>query len=267
MKENREQILAERQRCKFWMTFSMIFKASNAFMDIVTTERERLAELDRAQQAYIARQAATLVIQKNLSIKYERFQLLQRVLHTQQVLANTRNKEMLTEGRRIFDSRGDSVALIVTFLRECKTSVLLLARAHLMKIKTVQRYARAFRQITLERTAIISRVLDVFYNQLLVHLHIGKCDAVSHISLCFFSQHFLKFFFIIALHGANTVLGGSRGFDLYAGPEEDALLAEQIDYSIGMIVDDVNLRVTKKMVSPEFHSFIRRFFLFFAYLL
>ena len=211
MKENREQILAERQRCKFWMTFSMIFKASNAFMDIVTTERERLAELDRAQQAYIARQAATLVIQKNLTIKYEKFQLLQRVLHTQQLLANTRNKEMLTEGRRIFDSRGDSVALIVTFLRECKTSVLLLARAHLMKIKTVQRYARAFRQITLERTAIISRVLDVFYNQLLVHLHIGKYDAVPHISCYVFSLNTCQFFFHHCFAWGKYSVGGVTG--------------------------------------------------------
>ena len=82
----------------------------------------------------------------------------------------------------------------------------------------------------------------------------------------FFLSTLVNFFFIIALHGANTVLGGSRGFDLYAGPVEDALLAEQIDYSIGMIVDGVNLRVTKKMVSPEFHSFIRRFFFFFFFL-
>ena len=69
-----------------------------------------------------------------------------------------------------------AVSFVVMFLKECKTSFLLLARAHMMKIKTVQRYTRAFRRITMERIAIISRVLDVFYHQLLVHLHIGKYD-------------------------------------------------------------------------------------------
>ena len=48
------------------------------------------------------------------------------------------------------------------------------------------------------------------------------------------------------------------GFDFCAGRAEDAALAEQIDCSIGMISGNVNLRVTKKMISPEFHSFIRR---------
>ena len=49
-----------------------------------------------------------------------------------------------------------------------------------------------------------------------------------------------------------------RGFDLYAGPEEDNALATQIEYSIGMIAGNVNLRVTQKMISPEFHKYLRR---------
>ena len=174
MKENREEILAARQRCRFWMNFSMMYKAASVFANIVTTERERLEKEERAQRVYNARQSATLVIQKNLSIKYDKFQVLQKVLRTQQLFANSRNREMLAKGRQTFDSREEAASVIVFFLKECKTSFLLLARTHMVKIKTVQNYARAFRRITLERSALICTLLDVFYHQLLVHLHIGE---------------------------------------------------------------------------------------------
>ena len=189
MMENREEILAARQRCRFWMKFSMICKAASIFADVVKTERKRLAEEDEARRVYDSRQRASLVIQKNLLIKYSKFELLQKLLQTQQKFATSLNKEMFDNGRQIFESRGKAVSFVVMFLKECKTSFLLLARAHMMKIKTVQRYTRAFRCITMERTALISRALDVFYHQLLVHLHIGEYNnfGSSLISLMSFS--------------------------------------------------------------------------------
>ena len=84
----------------------------------------------------------------------------------------SRNPEMKIESQQIYNQRLKSAKIICTFINEMKNAPITLIRAFIAKVKSIQRYSRAYKLLTSSRILLLSSLMDAFFPQLVIHINV-----------------------------------------------------------------------------------------------
>ena len=196
---------------------------ANSYRDRVAHEKEMAKEFSILSGSALKLQKLFIMKSWSGGLHLNR---LNNIRAKQKALVVSDMYDLFGPERFVLKKREAAAELIIGFIRDSKSSPFILAKSYLKTIKRVQKYARAFKRITEDRLKLLSLVLNSFFQQFMVHFQV--------------------------------ISSGRKGFDRYNGPEEDSELAQQIESDLGKIPNNINMRLTALMLSPEFHLYLRR---------